>query len=171
MIAERGFTYIGILIAIAVMGIGLAAVGAVTHTAQMREKERELLFVGDQFRRAIAMYYERAPGGIRTYPKKLEDLLLDTRYPSVHRHLRKIYADPMTGKKEWGLVEMPGVGIIGVHSLSDQAPLKTAKFPAPYQSFSTAKKHSDWKFVHVPAQQIVQPPAPPGRMPPAPMPR
>ena len=147
-----GFTYIGLLIAIVVIGIGLAAVGPVSHTLQLRDKERELLFVGDQFRRAIAMYYERSPGGIKQYPKKLEDLLRDNRYPGVERYLRKVYADPLTGKKEWGLVELPGFGITGVHSLSDLGPVKTENFPALYQSFRAAKKHSDWKFVYVPGQ-------------------
>jgi len=147
-----GFTYIGLLIAIVVIGIGLVSAGHVSHTLRLRDKERELLFVGDQFRRAIAMYYERSPGGIKQYPKKLEDLLRDNRYPGIERYLRKVYVDPLTGKKEWGLVELPGIGITGVHSLSDLGPLKTEHFPALYQSFRAAKKHSDWKFVYLPGQ-------------------
>ena len=64
--------------------------GTVSYTLQLREKERDLLFVGDQFRRAIGEYYEKAPGGVKVYPKKLEDLLRDNRYPGVQRWLRKI---------------------------------------------------------------------------------
>jgi type II secretory pathway pseudopilin PulG len=162
----HGFTYIGLLVAIVVIGIGLAVAGTVSHTLQLREKERELLFVGDQYRRAISMYYEQSPGGLKQYPKKLEDLLRDNRYPGVQRYLRRLYVDPLTAKKEWGLVETPGIGITGVYSLSDLAPVKTANFPALYQSFRGAKKHSDWKFVYLPAQiasqpaQIVNQPAP-----------
>ena len=150
--SSRGFTYIGLLITIAVIGLGLAATGAISHTLQQREKERELLFIGDQFRRAIALYYERSPGGLKQYPKKLEDLLGDNRYPTAQRYLRRIYADPLTGKKQWGLIELPGIGITGVHSLSEVQPLKTANFSAPYQTFRSAKKYSDWKFVYVPGQ-------------------
>ena len=43
----KGFTYIGLLIAIAVMGVGLAAAGPVSRTLQLREMEKELLFAGD----------------------------------------------------------------------------------------------------------------------------
>jgi len=55
---EGGFTYLGLLAIIAVMGVVMVGTGEVWHIAQKREKERELLFVGDQFRRAI-----RAHGG------------------------------------------------------------------------------------------------------------
>jgi type II secretory pathway pseudopilin PulG len=149
---SRGFTYIGLLIAVVIIGIGLAAIGPVAHTLQLRDKERDLLFVGDQFRRAIAAYYERSPGGLKQYPRKLEDLLRDNRYPGVQRHLRKVYVDPLTGKNLWGLVEVPGVGITGVYSLSDLTPVKTASFPPLYDSFKNAKKYSDWKFVYVPGE-------------------
>lgn len=156
----HGFTYIGLLVAIVIMGIGLAAVGPVSRTLQLRDKERELLFVGDQFRRAIATYYEKTPGGLKQYPKKLEDLLRDNRYPNVQRYLRKIYIDPLTGKTQWGLVELPGIGITGVYSLSELPPVKTANFPALYKSFQTAKKYSDWKFVYVPGQVANAPSVP-----------
>lgn len=147
-----GFTYIGLLIAVVVLGVGLSVVGTVSHTLQLRDKERDLLFVGDQFRRAIAEYYEKSPGGLRQYPKKLEELLRDNRYPGVQRYLRKVYIDPLTGKDDWGLVQVPGIGITGVYSKSEAAPLKSANFPALYESFKAAKKYSDWKFVYLPGQ-------------------
>src|SRR5258706_16393902 len=60
---QKGFTYLALLIAVAVGGGVLAAVGELTSHAQQREKEAELLFSGHQYRQAIAGYYERAPGG------------------------------------------------------------------------------------------------------------
>src|SRR5207248_3217518 len=45
---QRGFTYIGLLIIIAIMGMGLAAFGELYSHAAQRDKERELLFVADQ---------------------------------------------------------------------------------------------------------------------------
>ncbi len=146
----RGFTYLGLLIAIAIMTIGLAAAGTVSRTLQLRDREEALLFTGDQFRRAIASYYEKTPGGFKQYPRSLDDLLKDNRFPNVQRHLRRIYVDPMTGKKEWGLVEIPGRGIAGVYSLSDEPPVRVANFPARYQGFATAAQYSDWKFVYTP---------------------
>ena len=101
---QRGFTYLGLLIIIAVMGAGLAAFGELFSHAAQREKERELIFIGNQFRGAIASYYNKSPGA-KVYPKKLEDLLEDKRFPMPQHHLRRVYSDPMTGKAEWGMVE------------------------------------------------------------------
>src|SRR5690606_33668362 len=78
---ERGFGYIGLLVLVALMGVALAAAGQVWHTAQQREKERELLFAGGQFRRAIAQFYANTPGKARRYPLHLEELLQDPRHP------------------------------------------------------------------------------------------
>ena len=161
---EHGFTYLGLLAAIAVIAIGLAAASPVARTLQMRDKERELLFVGDQFRRAIASYYEKTPGPLKQAPKSLEQLLKDDRYPDVQRYLRRIYADPITGKKEWGIVDIPGRGIVGVYSLSNDKPVRTANFPSRYKNFAGKDKYSDWKFVYVPEA----PPTPSANSPGAP---
>ena len=48
--APAGFTYIGLLFAVAILGITLGAVGVVWSTQIRRDKEAELLFVGDQIR-------------------------------------------------------------------------------------------------------------------------
>src|SRR4051794_15865748 len=147
-VSDGGFTYIGLLIVIAVMGIGLGAIGPLSRSVQLRDKEAELLFIGDEFRRAITRYYERSPGGIKQYPKKLEDLLRDNRQPGMQRYLRKIYVDPLTGKNQWGLVEVPGYGITGIYSTHDGEPIKKANFAARYKAFESARKYSDWKFVY-----------------------
>ena len=47
---HTGFTYIGLLLLIAFMGISLAATGVVWSKVQQRQKERQLLFSGNQFR-------------------------------------------------------------------------------------------------------------------------
>jgi type II secretory pathway pseudopilin PulG len=105
MRAQRGFTYVGLLLAVALAGVALAAAGTLWSTTAKRDKELELLFVGDQFRRAIGAYYEGTPGAKR-YPLKLEDLLEDKRLAVTRRHLRQLYADPMTGKADWELVRL-----------------------------------------------------------------
>src|SRR5581483_4495323 len=146
-----GFTYLGLLFFVALIGIALAATGVVWHTESKRQRERELLFVGDQFRRAIGNYYERSPGGANSFPQSLDDLLLDSRYPNTQRYLRRVYADPMTGKTQWGLVKGPGDGIVGVYSLSEDKPLKTAGFKDVDADFEGKEKYSDWKFTYAPA--------------------
>jgi type II secretory pathway pseudopilin PulG len=114
---QRGFTYVWLLVAVAVMAAGLAAIGEVAATAAKREREAELLFVGDEFARAIAEYHASSPGAPQ-YPQKLEELLADNRYPNARRYLRRVYRDPMTGRADWGLVRGPGGGIVAVHSQS-----------------------------------------------------
>jgi type II secretory pathway pseudopilin PulG len=53
---QAGFTYIGMLIAVAVMGVWLAATSNVLHQSLRRDKESELLFIGHQFRAALDRY-------------------------------------------------------------------------------------------------------------------
>ena len=155
-----GFTYIWLLVALAVMAVGLAAVGELASTAAKREREAELLFAGDQIARAIGAYAASTPGAAQ-YPQKLEDLLADKRYPNVRRYLRRVYADPMTGLPDWGVVRGPGGGIVGVHSRSKSPPIKTANFPAEYQAFAGAASYSEWVFVP-PAPAAAKPAAGPG---------
>ena len=150
--------YVGLLVVVSIMGAALAATGTLfSHEAQ-REKERELLFVGHQFRQAIDSYYRHSPG-TSAYPRTLDDLVDDKRFPMPQHHLRRIYLDPLTGKADWKLVGTPdGVGIMGVYSPSKQAPIKTANFDAADAAFKAAKKYTDWQFVYVPPA----PPAAPG---------
>jgi type II secretory pathway pseudopilin PulG len=147
MVKARGFTYLTVLFIVAILTTGLALVGEVWHTAAMREKEADLLFAGNQYRKAIARYYLSGPQ--RQYPRSLDDLLKDPRRPGAERYLRKLYPDPVTGK-EWSLVKAPDGGILGVHSVSDEKPFKNARFKARDAAFEGAQKYSDWKFVYMP---------------------
>ena len=141
----QGFTYIGLLIIIAIAGIGLSVVGVLWQTQMQREREKELLFVGNQFQQAITSYYQNTPSSIKQLPAKLDDLLLDSRFPNTKRHLRQIYLDPMTGKANWGL-EIQHGAIVGVYSISLSKPLKKIGFKAGYERFTDAAHYSDWKF-------------------------
>jgi type II secretory pathway pseudopilin PulG len=147
---ERGFTYLAVLVIVAIMGILLAAGGQVWQQAAQREKEKELLFVGNQFRQAIGLYYQRSPGTAKAYPKHLEDMLLDQRYPAKQRYLRKIFRDPMTGEAKWGLVQEPGGGFTGVYSLGQGEPLKKSDFRPADQAFEGSSSYADWRFVYIP---------------------
>jgi type II secretory pathway pseudopilin PulG len=157
---HAGFTYVGLLIAVAVLGVGLAATGQVWRTAAAREKERELLFIGDQYRAALRNYYVGTPAGQSRYPRRLEDLLEDRRLPVMRRHLRRAYPDPITGGEEWGIVPSFDGGIAGVYSLSEQRPLKIAGFTDADEIFEGAKRYSDWKFAYAPAGEMLKPPLP-----------
>lgn len=153
---QHGFTYLTILFVVAILGGGLALAGEVWHTATQREKEAELIFVGREYRKAIERYYL---AGQRVYPRNLDDLLKDPRRGDTQRYLRKRYPDPITGKAEWGLVKAPDGGIMGVHSLSTDAPLKVANFRASEKGFDNREKYADWQFVYLPPQQSAPKPA------------
>jgi type II secretory pathway pseudopilin PulG len=139
----EGFTYMGLLFLIAMMGLALTVVSELWQTAQQRDKEEQLLFAGDQIRRAIGRYFASNGG----YPHQLEDLLKDPAFPGVRRFLRRIYRDPITGSAEWGLVKLPGDAISGVYSLSEQEPIKKAGFSLADQDFEGKAKYSEWVFV------------------------
>jgi type II secretory pathway pseudopilin PulG len=153
--SEQGFTLLGMLIAVALLGAGMAAYGELASHAAQRDKEQELIFVGNQYRQAIAGYYERSPGGAKRFPRKLEDLLEDKRYPMPQRYLRRMYADPMTGQPQWGLIPAPDGGVMGVYSLSEAQPIKSGGFAARDRAFDGTGRYSDWQFSYV----LASPPA------------
>lgn len=112
---QRGFTYVWVMMAVAVMAIGLLAVSEIWATSARRQKLVELDWIGAQFIRAIGSYYEATPGVVvKTYPASLHDLLEDRRYVTVRRYLRDIYLNPFTGKADWDLITTPEGGIRGV---------------------------------------------------------
>jgi type II secretory pathway pseudopilin PulG len=166
--SQEGFTYIGVLLAVALIGIQLALAGVVWSFAQTRQKERELLFVGDQFRTAIGRYYFNLQGSQKEYPKRLDDLVRDSRYPGTVRHIRKIYADPITGKARWRLITTPDCRIIGVHSLSEKAPIKVGNFLPPYNTFEKKARYADWLFVYTIGTPTGRPTGSPGTATPTP---
>jgi type II secretory pathway pseudopilin PulG len=141
--AQGGFTYLALLFAVVVLGIALSAVGVVWSTQSRRDKESQLLFVGDQYRLAIERY--RASGGV--LPTTLADLVEDKRTTPVRRHLRHLYPDPMTGEADWELIHTTGEQFIGVASRSTGKPIKVAGFAKVDASFEKAESYSDWRFI------------------------
>lgn len=153
---QAGFSYLWVLLLVALMGVGLTVVAEMDSIVSQRDQEKALLVTGRQFQVAIGRYYEMVKvGGRNQYPARLEDLLQDPRYPGTVRHLRKIFIDPMTGKAEWGLVKVGG-RIVGVHSLSEKTPIKQANFEADFSNFGDAQKYTEWVFTY-PPDLIVKP--------------
>lgn len=148
--SQGGFTYIGVLVAVSLIGIALAVSGESWRISAKRDKEKDMLFIGNQFRQAIASYYYASPGGAKQYPANLDDLLKDPRYPNTRRHLRRIWDDPITGKPDWGLVSGPGNTIMGVYSLSGKTPLKQGGFSIRDAGFENSGSYQQWRFVFAP---------------------
>lgn len=144
----RGFAYVWVLLGVALVGAGAALAAQMHSTFEQRERERELLRIGHEFRTAIGRYKEtRPPGGRSDYPPDLEALLEDKRFPGVRRHLRRIYHDPMTGRADWGLVRVNG-RIVGVHSLSQRSTVKRDGFAPSDLSFKGKESVDQWVFAY-----------------------
>ena len=142
---QGGFTYLGVLFLIVVMGMGLASAGELWSTASRRDREKQLLWVGTQYAQALRSYYRSSPG-LAQYPKELADLLDDQRFPEARHHLRQLYPDPI-GQGEWALQRGFDGRITGLNSPSTELPLKQADFPSQWSDFSAMDSYKDWQFV------------------------
>ncbi len=144
---QAGFTYLGLLILIGILGVAATATLQTHAVLQRRAAEQELLAVGAEFARALASYAAVTPAGQPPAPATLQELLRDPRFPMPVRHLRRLYADPITGTASWGTVLSPEhQRIVAVHSLSMARPLKVANFDAEFQMFEGSAHYSDWVF-------------------------
>jgi type II secretory pathway pseudopilin PulG len=173
---QRGVTLVVVLVIIVILGLSLGIAGSTWRTVVQQAKEKELLFRGDQYRRAIGSYYKMAHGGTKgAFPTRLEELLKDPRSLQTMRHIRKLYKDPMTGE-DWVLIRQGGTvggtvtasagtgGIIGVRSSSDLEPFKKDGFSEVDEKFKDKEKYSEWEFVYEPSASTTPPAtkAPPG---------
>ena len=143
----RGFTYIGLLALIVLIGLLLAAAGQVAATSARREREAQLLWVGHEYRAAVGRYFLQR----RAWPQTLEELLGGPADAPVQiRYLRRLYPDPMTNAVDWVLVPAPSGGIMGVASSSTRQLLKTFGFDDADLAFATSTSYGDWQFTFQP---------------------
>lgn len=149
---QQGFTYVWLLMTVAVLAIGLSVIGPRWSDDARREREGELLRIGALYAKAITAYYASTPGAAKAYPARLDDLLSDTRMVGTVRHLRKLYADPLNEQRPWGVVRDAAGGIRGVYSQSNDAPLRVETVNLAGLSLPAAQRYSDWKFVAEPLQ-------------------
>ena len=166
---EAGFTYVGLVFFVAILGLVGAATLKVDTLLRRAAAEQDLLEIGAEFSEALRSYAAATPRGYPTAPPTLQELLKDPRFPGTRRHLRKIFVDPITGKDEWGIVyQGDKIGVLAVYSLSQAQPLKVANFDARFLNFENKEHLSEWKFtatgqgVSVTAPNNIAPPGTPG---------
>lgn len=160
----RGFTYMALLVTITIIGVTLGVAGKYWRNVMLRDKEEELLFRGDEYRRAIEKYYFATPGRLQ-WPSNIEQLLKDDRFPQAKRHLRRKYQDPITGE-DFVLIKDAALGnrIVGVKSSSEKEPLKKSGFPPLYKDFENKEKYNEWEFRYQPQQSVPAPSTPAPRV-------
>ena len=147
---QSGFTFIGLIILVTIIAVAATATIQLGAVTQRRTAEQELLYLGNEFRAALASYANASPAGQPRAPKELEQLLRDPRVPGLRRHLRRVPVDPLTGKAEWGQLRSTDGYIVGIFSLSEAAPIKRGNFDPAMAGFESAKSYRDWIFKPAP---------------------
>jgi len=87
--SERGYAMAALLVGMSVMAVIMSAAMPVWSTAAKRMKEDELVFRGEQYAHAIALYQRKYANAL---PPNI-DVLINERF------LRKKYLDPITGQE------------------------------------------------------------------------
>ena len=160
--SKGGFTYIGALVMVMIVGIMATRAAVVWSTALKREKEEELISRGTQIRDALRKWYkvqvvngQRVPAANNNAqpeppgPPDLKSLLKDPNTAGTTRYLRPYcLLDPITGK-EWDEIREEGK-LVGVKSVSEEEPIKQGNFPFDLhpQDFEKKQKYSEWIFVY-----------------------
>jgi type II secretory pathway pseudopilin PulG len=106
---EGGYVLLGILFALTLLVIALAAAAPRALTSAKRAKEGELVRRGTQYQIAIRRFYKK----FGRYPGNIDQL----ENTNNIRFLRRRYLDPLTGKDDWVAIQYgqarPSVGFFG----------------------------------------------------------
>ena len=92
-IHEEGYILVAAVFAVALVILFLSLAMPVVRKALQRDEEIETIHRGEQYSRAIQLYYRR----FHAYPPNI-DALIDS---NGIRFLRKRYTDPITMKDDW----------------------------------------------------------------------
>ena len=93
---EQGFLLVGVIVMAALVLIALSVAAPIIAKDLKRERELEAKHRGEQYVRAIRMYYQKT----NAYPASVKALESTNNV----RYLRQHYLDPMTGKDDWKLI-------------------------------------------------------------------
>ncbi len=128
----RGYALLVIMMLTLLILISLTAALPSVYTAGMREREEELLFRGNEYAHAIALFRRQ----FRRYPTSVKELLETN---GIH-FLRREYSDPMTKKGKWRFIHADAAGVP-----LDSRTLARPKPPSAFGSdsaFSQEKKET-----------------------------
>lgn len=91
--SESGYVLLAVVCMTVLLLISLAVAAPKVAQSIQREKDLETIHRGEQYRRAIQLYYR----SLGNYPTSIDQLLNTNNV----RFLRKRYTDPLTGKDDW----------------------------------------------------------------------
>jgi type II secretory pathway pseudopilin PulG len=95
---EQGFMLVGLIVAIFLILLALSVAAPKVAQELRREREVEAVHRGNQYVRAIRLYYRKNGH----YPGSMEQLEKTNNI----RYLRQQYVDPITGKADWRLIHV-----------------------------------------------------------------
>ncbi len=106
---QRGYALMMVMFMAALMVLGAMTAELSIKTQGRREKEKELIWRGNQYDRAIRLYYKKKG----RFPTSLDDLTKDE--PGLPHFIRKAYKDPMNNEDgTWRLIYVaPNGQLIG----------------------------------------------------------
>jgi type II secretory pathway pseudopilin PulG len=90
---EGGYVLLAVIFMTMLVLISLAIAAPKMAMSIQRDKELETIHRGQQYKRAIKLYYQK----FGSYPTSIDQLVQTNQI----RFLRKRYTDPMTGKDDW----------------------------------------------------------------------
>jgi general secretion pathway protein G len=143
--AERGLTFVELIVTVTILSILAMAVLPVARFQVKRQNERELKRDLWMMRDAIDKYKDAADRGAfqtkvdsQNYPPDLQTLVTGVEVQGKKlKFLRSIPVDPMTGKPEWGMRSMKddpdsdsysGDSVFDVYSKSQGTALDGTKY-------------------------------------------
>ncbi len=102
---QRGYALMMVMFLAALMVLGAMTAELSVATQGRREKEKELIWRGEQYDRAIRLYYKKKG----RFPTSLDDLTKDE--PGLPHFIRKAYKDPMNKEDgSWRLIYVAANG-------------------------------------------------------------
>lgn len=131
---DDGYALVILLMLATVLLISLTAALPSIYTQGQREREEELIFRGNEYARAIAMYRRQ----FRRFPTAVKDLL----QTNGMRFLRRPYADPMTRKGKWRFIHADASGT-PIDSRTFARPKPPKPLGESSSSFSNSPSPSD----------------------------
>lgn len=102
--AEKGYILLIVMMMATILLISLAAAAPSIYVEGQREKEKELIFRGEQYARAIMLFHQK----FNRYPTSVKELL----HTNNMSFLRRAYPDPMTKSGKWRFVHATAGGVI-----------------------------------------------------------
>ena len=174
--SEAGFVRSALLVSSFIMSLLLAMALPVWHHAVRRERESELIFRGEQYVRAIALWQRQRPGST---PQDIDTLIEE-------RFLRKRYRDPMTKNGEFQILLQSDLATISSGQMVDrengnerfseqttQIPRNAADHPGgvaggivgvvrtsdevSIASYNGRNRYNEWVFIHTPTTEVASP--------------